>query len=80
MATQITYERLYHGALEAATSIVACSAEYPAANNAWLRGYLDAHCVLLAMVSDQSAAEWRITLQRLAKSKHATVMARLEAL
>jgi hypothetical protein len=80
MATQITYERLYHGALEAATSIEACNADTPAANNAWLRGYLDAHCVLLAMVSDQSAAEWRTTLQRLATAKFTETMQRLEAL
>ena len=80
MATQITYERLYYGALEAATSLAACSADTPMASNAWLRGYLDAHCTLLAMVSDQSAADWRTTLERLARGKFAETMQRLEAL
>ena len=80
MATQITYERLYYGALEAATSIAACSSDTPAASNAWLRGYLDAHCTLLAMVSDQSPSEWRTTLERLARGNFTETMQRLEAL
>ena len=80
MATQITYERLYCGALEAATSIAACSSDTPGASNAWLRGYLDAHCVLLAMVSDQTSAEWRTTLERLARGNFTETMQRLETL
>lgn len=80
MAPSITYERIYYAGLEAATSLAACSNDTPMASNAWLRGYLDAHCALLASMTDQTSGEWRITLQRLAKSKHATVMARLENL
>lgn len=80
MADQVTYERIYYAGLEAATSLEACSNDTPMASNAWLRGYLDAHCALLASMTDQTSGEWRITLQRLAKSKHATVMARLENL
>lgn len=80
MATQITYERLYYGALEAATSIAASGSDTPAMSSSWLRGYLDAHCTLLAMVSDQSAGEWRTTLERLARGKFTETMQRLENL
>jgi len=80
MADQVTYDRIYYAGLEAAVSLASCSTDTPMASNAWLRGYLDAHCALLASMTDQTSGEWRTTLQRLAKSKLATVMALLEAL
>jgi hypothetical protein len=80
MADQVTYQRIYCAGLEAAVSLASCSADTPMASNAWLRGYLDAHCALLASMTDQTAGEWRTTLQRLATAKFAETMKRLEAL
>jgi len=80
MADQVTYDRIYYAGLEAAVSLAACSADTPMASDAWLRGYLDAHCALLASMTEQTSGEWRTTLQRLATAKFAETMQRLEAL
>jgi hypothetical protein len=78
--TIVDFDTIYNSALGVATNIAAITSWTPQPHIDWCRGYLDAHCHLLNLISEKEPYGWQTIILEQGQLNHQQTMERLRNL